>query len=332
MPDLLDRGTSLRLLIIGAGKMGRAHARAFRRIPGVEIVGVASRGGESARRLAEEIGAPAWGADWERLADRTRPDAAVVAVAHAATAAVTGACIDRGLHVLAEKPVAFTASAVRELAARAARRPVLAMAAMNRRYYPSVLAAIEAVRYHGEVLAVSAMCPDAVGPYRALGRLAGFVYDHWVVANTIHGIDLLRLAGGEVSEVAGRGMVHAESGERVAAFALSFERGAVGTFTLYAPSGGDWELRVCGDGVEARLSPLERGTLRVAGGPPRPLPPADGPWGLKPGVYGQALAFVEAVTETGILAWPASSLDDHARSVALAERLGECGARRERTD
>jgi predicted dehydrogenase len=321
-------GGPVRVLIIGAGKMGRAHAVALRTIPDVHIVGVASRSGTRAARLAAEYGIPRAGNDWEALTDATRPDACVVAVSHALNEAVTAAVIDRGLHVLAEKPVAFSSEGVRTLAARAEERGVIAMAAMNRRYFRSVLAAIETVRYHGRVLGVTAFAPDPVRPFRAQHRYDAFVYDNWLLANTLHLIDLLRLAVGEVASLDGAAALDELTGEASVVATLRFEGGALGGFVRYPSAARPWELRIHGQDVEARLEPLEAGALRVGEGPVRPLPGGDDLPGVKlnTGLRPQALAFVHAIREVGRLTWPASDLADHARSVALAERIAALGA------
>lgn len=321
MPERPDMGEPVRILIVGAGRMGRSHARAFSTIPGVEVVGIASRTGERAGRLAADLGVRAWGTDWEALAEETLPDACVVAVSHALNEEITGRAIDRGLHVLAEKPVAFSSEAVSALAQRADERGVIAMAAMNRRYYAGILAALEIVGYHGGVLGVTGLYPDPVQPARADGTLEAFVYEKWTVANTLHMIDLMRFVGGEVERLSGEAAVHGPTGECSAVVMFRFQGGAIGTFSEYPASAGRWEMKIHGDGVEATLDPLEDGVIRVGDGPLRPLPTSRDPKGIKAGVRPQALAFVEAVRDVGRVTYPASDLHDHARSVELAERI-----------
>jgi predicted dehydrogenase len=317
--------------VIGAGKMGRSHARALSTIPGVEIVAIAGRTGDRAARLAEDLGVRAWGTDWESLADETAPDAAVVAVSHGVNEAITGQAIERGLHVLAEKPVAFSSERVRALARRADERGVIAMAAMNRRYYPGILAAREIVAYHGGVLGVTGSYPDPVQPARADRTLEPFVYAQWTVANTLHMIDLMRFAGGEVERISGEAAVHGPTGECSAVVTFRFQGGGIGTFSEFPTSAGRCEMKIHGDGVEADLDPLEDGVIRVGEGPARPLPTSRDPRGIKAGVRPQALGFVEAIRDVGRASYPASDLHDHAESVALAEQIaGIIQAARER--
>ena len=45
----------LKVGVLGAGFMGSTHARAFAKIPGVQVIGISSRSAEKAAALAEEV-------------------------------------------------------------------------------------------------------------------------------------------------------------------------------------------------------------------------------------------------------------------------------------
>jgi len=85
----------LKLAVIGAGHMGRYHAEKFARLPGVELAAVVDR--DPARA---EI------SDFRKILDRV--EAAVIAVPTDRHHEVARACLERGLHVLVEKPIAST--------------------------------------------------------------------------------------------------------------------------------------------------------------------------------------------------------------------------------
>lgn len=319
-------GEIIRLLIIGAGKMGRAHAAAFATVDGVEIVGIASGGGENAARLAKEFGVSRWSKDWCELTDETKPHACVIAVSHHLNESVTAEAIDRGLHVLSEKPVAFHSAAIKALAARAEEKNVVAMAAMNRRFFQSVVTAIDMVRCYGSVLGVTVVTPDPVRPYRATRKHDPWVYDSWFrVGNTLHAIDLLRLAGGEVQSVSGFAHFDQSAGERSIVASIQFCTGTLGCFFLHHGAREPCELRIHGDVAEAYLVPFEEGTIRIAGMSPRPLPSSIDPTGLKPGLRPQALAFAESIRSGNASVPPASDLNDHSRTMELVEQLDRLG-------
>ncbi|NKE35068.1 Gfo/Idh/MocA family oxidoreductase [Natronococcus sp. JC468] len=98
--------------VIGAGSMGENHARVYSELRTVDLVGVADRDREVARRVAAEYGTDA--VDLETLLDRC--DAVTVAVPTHAHADVVSRCLEAGLDVLVEKPIAGTVEEGRALA------------------------------------------------------------------------------------------------------------------------------------------------------------------------------------------------------------------------
>lgn len=97
-------GTSpLRVGVFGTGSMGRNHVRLLSSLPGAELVGVYDPNPEAAGAVAREHGARVF-PSLEALAAEI--EAAVVAVPTVAHADMGCALLERGLHVLIEKPLA----------------------------------------------------------------------------------------------------------------------------------------------------------------------------------------------------------------------------------
>lgn len=96
--------------------MGRHHVRILSTLPGVELVGIHDPNPGAAETMAREHGARAF----ERLDDLAGEiQAAVVAVPTVAHADIGVALLERGVHVLVEKPIASSlAEADRLLAAQ----------------------------------------------------------------------------------------------------------------------------------------------------------------------------------------------------------------------
>jgi predicted dehydrogenase len=119
---------SLRILVVGCGNMGASHARAYRSMPGVEIVGLVSRG-ESKRQLATNLAlqAPLFDDLSTALATLT-PDAVCISTYPDTHEAFTLAAIEAGCHVFVEKPLAPDTESARrmvEAALRADRKLVV---------------------------------------------------------------------------------------------------------------------------------------------------------------------------------------------------------------
>lgn len=93
----------MKIAILGSGVMGSAHARAFARLPGVEIVGVSSRSLDKARQLAAQVGAQATTDDMEWVRD-PQVDAISITLPTHLHKPYTIAALNLGKHVLLEKP------------------------------------------------------------------------------------------------------------------------------------------------------------------------------------------------------------------------------------
>ena len=101
--------------------MGRYHAEKFARLPGVELTAVV----DSDPRRAKI-------SDYRTILDQV--EAAVVAVPTDRHHEVTRACLEKGLHVLVEKPIATTVEEADELIALARKRGLLLQVGHVERY------------------------------------------------------------------------------------------------------------------------------------------------------------------------------------------------------
>jgi predicted dehydrogenase len=134
----------LRVAIVGAGFMGGVHARAYARLPDVEVAAIVSRGSDRGRALAADLGAahltdlaPVLDDSTVAIVDVCYPTHIHEPLAVAALAA--------GKHVLVEKPLALSlAAAERVLAAwRASGRAL--MVGQVLRFWPEYVALAEVV-------------------------------------------------------------------------------------------------------------------------------------------------------------------------------------------
>src|SRR2546425_1050602 len=99
---------TLPVAVVGAGNMGRHHARNYARLEDASLRAIVDRDLERARSLADRYGAAAF-TDVEEML-RATPDvvAASVAVPTSLHAEVAGSLLSEGKHVLVEKPIAPT--------------------------------------------------------------------------------------------------------------------------------------------------------------------------------------------------------------------------------
>ncbi len=93
----------MRVGVVGTGALGRHHVRILAELPDAELVGVFDRRGEVAAELAARHGTRPYDSLAALAGD---VEAAVVAVPTVDHRAVGGELLERGLHVMVEKPIA----------------------------------------------------------------------------------------------------------------------------------------------------------------------------------------------------------------------------------
>ncbi len=115
------------ILVGGAGAIAQAYVQALKSTPLARVVAVADPRLEAATAVAEGLGCRAFPSIHDALRE-ARPDAAIVCAPPAHHPALTLELLDRGVHVLCEKPLAIDlASAERMVETARAKRLLLTM-------------------------------------------------------------------------------------------------------------------------------------------------------------------------------------------------------------
>lgn len=99
----------MKIGIVGASFARAAYLPALRHIEGADVVALASSRIESAKSAAEEFGIPAAYDDWQAMLDKHQLDLVLIATPTDLHAPITLAALERGAHVLCEKPTAMDA-------------------------------------------------------------------------------------------------------------------------------------------------------------------------------------------------------------------------------
>ncbi|MGC8667307.1 MAG: Gfo/Idh/MocA family protein [Chthonomonadales bacterium] len=125
-----------RVLIVGAGGMGRAWGNNLRECADTQVVGWVDLkpGLAEEARSACGLDAVFTGTDLSEALEKTAPDFVVDVTAPEAHHDVTIRCLEAGLPVLGEKPMAHSMDAAREMVAASERTGKLYMVSQSRRY------------------------------------------------------------------------------------------------------------------------------------------------------------------------------------------------------
>jgi predicted dehydrogenase len=153
-----DDGTPLRVVVVGAGGMGRAWLRTVEESPLVELAGIVDLDLKAAHAAAASLGRPDLpvGAGTAALASDVDAQAVINVTVPAAHHPVTTEALAAGLAVLGEKPVASTVAQGLSLAAAAELHGQLFMVSQSRRYNRQLFEAKRLVSSLGSVGIVSA--------------------------------------------------------------------------------------------------------------------------------------------------------------------------------
>lgn len=173
--------TTLRAGLVGAGGICEFHVAALRALPDVELVGITDLDADKAARHADAWGTKAY-ASMDALID-AGANVIHVLTPPAVHGRIARAALERGCHVLVEKPVTEDAAEARELAALAAARGLTISVNHSLLYDPQVaraLAQVEAGEL-GHVVSVdilrgSEYPPYEGGPLPPWYRQAGYAF------------------------------------------------------------------------------------------------------------------------------------------------------------
>ena len=159
--------TPLRVAVIGAGWWAvENHLPVLASRPDVEIRAVCRKGAAEVAAVAERFGAPVATEDHELL-PWDELDAVVVSSPHSFHHEHTMAALDRGLHVLCEKPLAITASDAFDMVTRAAKQNVVLLVPHGWQFLPQAAAARQWIR-EGRIGHLEHVVAQMASPARGL--------------------------------------------------------------------------------------------------------------------------------------------------------------------
>ena len=226
------------MAVIGAGHMGRYHAEKFARLPGVEL------------SVVDPDPARAKIADYREVVGKV--DAAVIAVPTHLHHEVARAFLDRGVHLLVEKPLAATLAEADELVELAARRKALLQVGHVQRYSPAFQALAARIE---RPLFIDA---ERLSGFKSRGAEVDVILDLM-----IHDLDLaISLARAEVERVSACGFRVLTGDIDIASARIEFANGCVADLSASRVSqAGVRKFRVFEPGLYVSAD-LQAGKLR----------------------------------------------------------------------
>ncbi|MCL4880106.1 MAG: Gfo/Idh/MocA family oxidoreductase [Anaerolineae bacterium] len=166
----------LKAAVIGVGSIGRNHARVYSEINNdIELVAVVDTHAETAKQVGNMRHVPAY-SDIEAMLDREKPDVVSVAVPTETHLEIARLAIERGIHVLVEKPIASTVEEAHAMIDLAERAGVVLAVGHVERHNPAITELSKRVQ-DGALGKIFQMTAHRVGPFPARIRDVGVVLD-----------------------------------------------------------------------------------------------------------------------------------------------------------
>jgi UDP-N-acetyl-2-amino-2-deoxyglucuronate dehydrogenase len=206
--------TPWRVAVIGCGDISSLHFDAIAALPGAELVAVCDVHPDRLATAVAAQGVPGFATHTE-LFDTVQPDAIHICTPHHLHASIAIDALERGIHVVMEKPLAHTrAEGDRMVAAAEQGRAKIAVCFQNRYNKPvQAAAALLASGELGRVAGASAAVMWFRGPEYYLDRPWR---GRWATGGggllmnqAIHTLDLVQWLVGEVNEVRGNASTRA---------------------------------------------------------------------------------------------------------------------------
>ena len=208
----------VRTAVIGVGYLGRFHAQKYAALPESRLVAVIDANAQARDKVAAETGAEAV-ADYRAILDRV--DAVSIATPTPLHFPIARECLERGIHVLVEKPITETLAQARELVAVAARTGRVLQVGHLERFNAAILALA------GTLGRPRFIESHRLAPFKERGTDVNVVLDLM-----IHDIDLIQsLVGAPIESIDAVGSSVFSAGLDIANARIRYANGCVANTT-----------------------------------------------------------------------------------------------------
>ncbi len=182
-----------RIAVIGLGNMGKHHARNYTLVHGVELVAVCDLNRTLADTTAAKFGCKAY-YDYRQMLDLETIDAVSIVVPTLFHKEVALYCLEKGIDILVEKPIAATVEDAQEIIAKAQENGRILQVGHVERFNPAVQK-LKQVIESGKLGEVTSVIARRVGAVPVQVRDANVVIDL-----AVHDIDVINYIYGGFPE------------------------------------------------------------------------------------------------------------------------------------
>jgi predicted dehydrogenase len=304
----------VRTAVIGVGYLGRFHAQKYAALPESQLVAVVDARAEARDAVAAEVGCRAV-ADYREILDDV--EAVSIATTTPQHFPIAQDCLERGVHVLVEKPITETPEQARVLIDTAARHRRILQVGLLERFNSAILA------LEGTLGVPRFIESHRLAPFKERGTDVNVVLDLM-----IHDIDLIQsLVGAPIASIDAVGTSVFSAGLDIANARIRYANGCVANTTASRVSMKmERKLRLFQDDAYISID-LQQKVLTIVRKPPAGAAATPGQVSIEERTYeqGDALKFEIEAFLRAIRAGraPVVSGEDGLRALETAIRITE---------
>jgi predicted dehydrogenase len=214
----MDTSKKIKVGVVGVGHLGSAHAKLYKEMPGVELVGVADIDLNRAREAGTLSGCESYD-DYHALLNKV--DAVSIVVPTDSHFNVARDFLENNIHTLVEKPVTRTVKEAEQLLELSKKKGLILQVGHVERFNAAIIA-LEKLVTEPRFIEV-----HRLSPYQNRGIEVGVVLDLM-----IHDLDIiLRLVPASVNKIEALGVNIVTPFEDIANVRLIFSNGAIANIT-----------------------------------------------------------------------------------------------------
>lgn len=175
----------VKVAVIGVGAMGRNHARVYSEMPECRLVAVADVDKEKSEEIADKFNCRYY-LDYKKMLEQEDIEAVSIAVPTKFHKDVSIYVIEKGIHLLLEKPIAGTVEEAEEIIKMAKEKKIKLLIGHIERFNPAVIE-LKKIVGEGKLGSIISIIARRVGLFPPRIKDANIVID-----TSVHDIDIIR--------------------------------------------------------------------------------------------------------------------------------------------
>lgn len=194
--------SKLKFALIGTGGIAQTYAQVFQQSACCQLVAVADVNQESAKAFAEPLGAKSF-SDYKTLAENSEIDAVIISTPPNTHLEITEFFMNRGKHVLCEKPLCLSVAEAKQMIETAEKTDVVFTMATKFRYCEDVVKAksIIASEVLGEIVQFENAFTAKVDMSKRWNSKKEISGGGVLIDNGTHSVDIIRYFLGPITDV-----------------------------------------------------------------------------------------------------------------------------------